>query len=73
MVIIFLSSFFLREQAVEGIIYQQAKYLVGDKAALQIQNIMAYAMQYGTDIKSKEFAVVIRRTKKEDNNQNLND
>lgn len=50
MVVIFLSSFFLREQAVEGIIYQQIKDLVGDKAALQIQNIIKNASISGNSI-----------------------
>ena len=49
MVIIFLSSFFLKEQAVEGIIYQQIKELVGDKAALQIQNIIRNASISGSN------------------------
>lgn len=50
MVIIFLSSFFLKEQAVEGIIYQQIKDLVGDKAALQIQNIIKNASISGSNM-----------------------
>jgi membrane protein len=50
MVIIFLSSFFLKEQAVEGIIYDQIKELVGNKAALQIQEIIRNASISGSNM-----------------------
>lgn len=50
MVIIFLSNFFLKEQAVEGIIYEQIKGLVGDKAALQIQEIIKNASINGNNV-----------------------
>ncbi|SDH18572.1 membrane protein [Pedobacter terrae] len=50
MVIIFLSSFFLKEQAVEGIIYEQIKSLVGNKAALQIQEIIKNASITGDNM-----------------------
>ena len=50
MIIIFLSNFLWREQAIEGVIYQQTKELIGNKAALQIQEIIKNASINGSNI-----------------------
>ena len=46
-VIIFLANLFLGQQAAEGTIYEQAKDLVGDQAAIQIQEIIKNATLSG--------------------------
>lgn len=43
MIVIFLSNLFWRQEAIEGVVYGQIKDLVGDKAALQIQQIIKNA------------------------------
>ncbi|MFD0793442.1 YihY/virulence factor BrkB family protein [Mucilaginibacter litoreus] len=49
MVIIFLSNLLWREQAMEGLIYGQIKDLVGNNAALQIQEIIKNAAISGNN------------------------
>lgn len=46
-VIIFLANIFLGQQAAEGTIYEQARDMVGDRAALQIQEIIKNATLSG--------------------------
>lgn len=48
-VIIFLANLFLGQQAAEGSVYEQARDLVGDEAALQIQEIIKNATLSGTN------------------------
>lgn len=48
-VIIFLTNLFLGQDAAEGKIYQEARGLVGDQAALQIQEIIKNATLSGTN------------------------
>jgi membrane protein len=48
-VIIFLANMFWEKQAVEGSIYNQVKQLVGNKAALQIQEIIRNASVTGNN------------------------
>jgi len=48
-VIIFLASFFLGRDAIEGTIYGQIKGMVGDQAALQIQEIIKNASVSGSN------------------------
>ena len=48
-VIIYLSNLFFRQQAVEGRIFGQIRQLVGDKAALQIQEIIANVAVSGSN------------------------
>lgn len=55
MIIIFLSNLFWKEEAIEGLVYGQIKDLVGDKAALQIQQIIRNAAISG---RSKSAAIV---------------
>lgn len=43
MIVIFLSNLFWKQEAIEGVVYGQIKDLVGDKAALQIQQIIKNA------------------------------
>lgn len=43
MIVLFLSNLFLKQEAIEGVVYGQIKDLVGDKAALQIQQIIRSA------------------------------
>ena len=58
MVIIFLSNFFWKEQAVEGILAQQINDIVGEKAALQIQDIIKNAAVSGSDITAATTGII---------------
>jgi membrane protein len=48
-VIIFLANLFLGQQAAEGTVYEQARGMVGDQAAIQIQEIIKNATLSGTN------------------------
>jgi membrane protein len=49
MVVIYLSNMFWRQEAIEGVLYGQIKDIVGDKAALQIQEIIRSASVSGNN------------------------
>lgn len=49
LIVIFLSNLFWGDQAIEGAIFQQTKGLVGNKAALQIQEIIKNASIQGNN------------------------
>ncbi|WP_158826787.1 YihY/virulence factor BrkB family protein [Mucilaginibacter lacusdianchii] len=49
MVVIYLSNILWRQEAIEGVLYGQIKDIVGDKAALQIQEIIRNASIAGNN------------------------
>ncbi|MBS7563951.1 YihY/virulence factor BrkB family protein [Mucilaginibacter sp. Bleaf8] len=49
MVIIYLANIFWRKEAIEGLLYEQIKEIVGSKAALQIQEIIKNAAVIGSN------------------------